>query len=84
MTSSSTNELCGLNAGPYIGAGLCLSGVKDPFHHCTDASSSGLGAALVQADKSRDKHVITLASRVLAAPEYKYSVTCALPHFTTW
>ncbi len=34
----------------------------------------------MQADKSGDKHVITLASRVLTAPEYKYSVTCALTH----
>ncbi len=53
---------------------------KDPFHHCTDASFSGLRAALMQTDKSGDKHVITLASRVLTAPEYKYSVTFAFKY----
>ncbi len=35
----------------------------------------------MQADKSGDEHVITLASRVLTAPEYKYSVTCAFKYF---
>ncbi len=31
----------------------------------------------MQSDKSGNKHVIALASRVLTAPEYNYSVTCS-------
>lgn len=54
---------------------LVFPDFKDPFQLCTDASASGLGAALMQTDKSGKKHVIAFASRVLTAPEKNYSVT---------
>ncbi len=47
---------------------------KDPFQLCNDASTSGLGAALMQTVKSGKKHVIAFASRVLTAPAKNYSV----------
>ncbi len=54
---------------------LVFPDFKDPFQLCTDTSASGLGAALMQTDKSGKKHVIAFASRVLTAPEKNYSVT---------
>ncbi len=54
---------------------LVFPDFKDPFQLCTDASTSGLGVALMQTDKSGKKHVIAFASLILTAPEKNYSVT---------
>ncbi len=54
---------------------LVFPDFKDLFQLCTDASASAFGAALVQTDKSGNKHVIAFANRVLTAPEKNYSVT---------
>ncbi len=42
---------------------------------CTDASSLGVGAVLMQTSESQRPHAIAYASRVLNSAESKYSVT---------
>ncbi len=68
---------------------LAFPDYKKPLILCTDTSSLGIGAVLVQASESQRPHVIAYASRVLNSAESKYSVThfealavvLALKHF---
>ena len=46
-----------------------------PFTICTDASSYGIGAVLMQQIQGQHPHVIAFASRVLNTAESNYSVT---------
>ncbi len=48
---------------------------KKPLILCTDASSLGVGAVLIQASESQRPHVVSYASRVLNSAESKYPVT---------
>ncbi len=43
----------------------------DPFLLCTDASTIGVGAALMQTDGAGKRHVIAFASRALTPAEKK-------------
>ncbi len=54
---------------------LAFPHYKQPFTLCTDASSLGVDAVLMQASKSQRPHVIAYASRVLSSSESKYSMT---------
>ncbi len=54
---------------------LAFADYKKPFILCTDASSLGAGAVLMQASESQRPHVIAFVSRVLNSAESKYSVT---------
>ncbi len=46
-----------------------------PFTLCTDASTFGVGAVLMQTEESKCPHVTAYASRVLTTAGSKYSVT---------
>ena len=54
---------------------LSFPNFSEPFLICTDASSLGLGAVLMQQDNRGKNHVIAYASRVLTPAESNYSVT---------
>ena len=54
---------------------LSFPDFTEPFLICTDASSLGLGAVLMQQDIRGKNHVIAYASRVLTPAESNYSVT---------
>ncbi len=50
---------------------LVFSQFTDPFLLCTDASTIGVGAALMQTDSAGKRHVIAFASRALTPAEKK-------------
>ena len=48
---------------------------KLPFTLCTNTSSLGIGAVLMQTEDGQRPHIVAYASRVLSAAESRYSVT---------
>ncbi len=54
---------------------LVFPDFNEPFILCTDASTAGIGAVLMQTDEADKRHVVAFASRVLSPAEKNYSVT---------
>ncbi len=54
---------------------LAFPDYKKPLIMCTDVSSLGVGAVLMQASESQRPHAIAYISRVLNSAEFKYYVT---------
>ncbi len=54
---------------------LSFPDYKDPFIMCTDASTPGLGAVLMQYDERGKNHAIANASRTLDSAEASYFIT---------